>query len=179
VRRLVKSPLATMVPREDAQLLAGVVTQIRTVMTRRGKMIILELDDGSARIEVTLFQELMDQHRDILKPDELLVIAGRVREDRFSGGVRINAERIMSLADLRRSYGRGLKLSMNGQADTKKLMELLGPYRNGPCPVTIEYDNGQARCTLSMPDTWRVTPRDELLAALSDWLSPTGAEIVY
>jgi DNA polymerase-3 subunit alpha len=179
VRRLVKTPLASIVPREDAQLLAGVLTQLRTVMTRRGKMIILELDDASTKIEVTLFQELMDQHRDILKPDELLVVAGRVREDRFSGGVRINAERIMSLADLRRSYGRGLRLSMNGQADTKKLMELLGPYRNGPCPVTIEYDNGNARCTLNMPDAWRVTPRDELLAGLRDWLSPTGAEILY
>ena len=179
VRRLVKTPLASIVPREDAQLLAGVLTQLRTVMTRRGKMIILELDDASAKIEVTLFQELMDQHREILKPDELLVIAGRVREDRFSGGVRINAERIMSLADLRRSYGRGLRLSMNGQADTKKLMELLGPYRNGPCPVTIEYDNGNARCTLNMPDAWRVTPRDELLAGLRDWLSPAGAEILY
>ena len=179
VRQLVKTPLASIVPREDAQLLAGVLTQLRTVMTRRGKMIILELDDASTKIEVTLFQELMDQHRDILKPDELLVVAGRVREDRFSGGVRINAERIMSLADLRRSYGRGLRLSMNGQADTKKLMELLGPYRNGPCPVTIEYDNGNARCTLNMPDAWRVTPRDELLAGLRDWLSPTGAEILY
>jgi hypothetical protein len=30
-----------------------------------------------------------------------------------------------------------------------------------------------------MPDAWRVTPRDELLAGLRDWLSPTGAEIVY
>ncbi len=179
VRRLVKTPLASIVPREDAQLLAGVLTQLRTVMTRRGKMIILELDDASAKIEVTLFQELMDQHRDILKPDELLVIAGRVREDRFSGGVRINAERIMSLADLRRSYGRGLRLSMNGQANTRKLMELLGPYRNGTCPVTIEYDNGNARCTLNMSDAWRVTPRDELLAGLRDWLSPAGAEILY
>jgi len=179
VRRLVKTPLSSIVPREDAQLLAGVLTQLRTVMTRRGKMIILELDDASAKIEVTLFQELMDQHREILKPDELLVIAGRVREDRFSGGVRINAERIMSLADLRRSYGRGLRLSMNGQANTRKLMELLGPYRNGPCPVTIEYDNGNARCTLNMPDAWRVTPRDELLTGLRDWLSPAGAEILY
>ena len=179
VRRLVRTPLAAIAPREDAQLLAGVVTQLRTAMTRRGKMIILELDDATARIEVMLFQELMDQHREILKPDELLVVAGRVREDRFSGGVRIGAERIMSLADLRRSYGRGLRLSMNGQADTKKLMDLLGPYRNGPCPVTIEYDNGRARCTLQMPDAWRVTPRDELLAGLRDWLSPAGAEILY
>ena len=179
VRRLAKTTLAGVQPRDDAQLLAGVVSQLRTAMTRRGKLIILELDDGTAKIEVTLFQELFDAHRDILKPDQLLLIAGRVRDDRFSGGVRISAERIMSLADMRRNYGRGLRLAMNGQANTRKLMDLLGPYRNGSCPVVIEYDNGEARCSLNMPDDWRVTPRDELLAALHDWLSPAGAEILY
>jgi DNA polymerase-3 subunit alpha len=180
VRRVVKTPLANVTPREDAQLLAGVVSQLRTVMTRRGKMTILELDDSSAKIEVTLFPELLDAHRDILKPDELVVIAGRVREDRFSGGVRISAERIMSLADLRRNYGRGLKLSMNGQASTRKLMDLLAPYRhNGSVPVQVEYTNGEARCTLQLPDDWRVTPREELLAMLRDWLTPAGAEILY
>ncbi len=179
VRRMVKAPLSALQPRDDVQLLAGVVAQLRTAMTRRGKMIILELDDGSARIEVTLFQELFDAHRDILKPDELLVIAGKVRDDRFSGGVRIAAERIMSLADMRRHHGRGLRLTLNGQANTRKLMDLLGPYRNGSCPVSIDYDNGQARCTIDLPDDWRITPRDELLKVLRDWLTPAGAEILY
>ena len=179
VRRMVKAPLSALQPRDEVQLLAGVVAQLRTAMTRRGKMIILELDDGSSRIEVTLFQELYDAHRDILKPDELLVIAGKVRDDRFSGGVRIAAERIMSLADMRRHHGRGLRLTMNGQANTRKLMDLLGPYRNGSCPVSIDYDNGQARCTIDLPDEWRITPRDELLKVLHDWLTPAGAEILY
>ena len=142
-------------------------------------MIILELDDGTARIEVTLFQELHDQHRDILKPDELLVIAGKVREDRFSGGVRISAERIFGLTDLRRAYAKRLQVSMNGQANGRKLMELLGPYRNGPCPVVVEYDNGQARCALPLPEDWRVTPREELLAGLRESLTPAGVEMVY
>jgi DNA polymerase-3 subunit alpha len=179
VRRLVRNPLSNLQPRDDAQLLAGVVTTLRTAMTRRGKMIILELDDGSAKIEVMLFQELLDAHREILKPDELLVIAGKVREDRFSGGVRISAERVMSISDLRRAYGKCLKLSMNGQASTRKLMDLLAPYRNGSCPVVVEYDNGQARCALPLPESWRVTPREELLAGLREWLSPSGVEITY
>ncbi|MBL8384231.1 MAG: DNA polymerase III subunit alpha [Burkholderiales bacterium] len=179
VRQVAKTPLAAVQPREEAQLLAGIVAQLRVAMTRRGKLTILELDDGTAKIEVTVFQELVDAHRDLLKPDELVVVAGRVREDRFAGGVRISAERIMGLADLRRAHARGLRLSMNGQADTRKLMALLGPYRNGVCPVTIDYDNGNGRCTLVMPDAWRVTPREELLTSLRDWLSPEGAEIVY
>ncbi|MFN0160318.1 MAG: DNA polymerase III subunit alpha [Burkholderiales bacterium] len=179
VRSVARTPLAQIVPRDDMQLLAGIVVQLRTAMTRRGKMTILELDDGSARIEVTVFQELVDQHRDLLKPDELIVVSGKVREDRLSGGVRIGAERILNLVGLRRAYGKALRLSMNGQADTRRLMDLLGPFRNGTCPVVVEYDNGGARCAMSMSEEWQVTPREELLTGLRDWLSPAGAEILY
>jgi DNA polymerase-3 subunit alpha len=180
VRRLARTRLADVKPRADAQLLAGVVTQMRSVMSRRGKMNILEIDDGSAKLEVTVFQELVDAHRDVLKPDELLVISGKVREDQFSGGVRVSAEKIYGIVDLRRAYARTLKLSMNGQANVKKLMDLLAPYRGGgSCPVVVEYHNGTAVCELPMPEDWRVTPREELLQSLREWLSPTGAELLY
>jgi len=180
VRKLVRARLADVKARGDAQLLAGVVTQMRTAMTRRGKMNILEIDDGSAKLEVTVYQELVDAHREILKPDELLVISGKVREDQFSGGMRISAEKIYGIVDLRRAYARSLKVSMNGQANVKKLMELLGPYRGGgSCPVLVEYRNGNAVCDLAMPEDWRVTPREELLQGLRDWLTPAGVEVLY
>jgi len=180
VRKLVRARLADVKARAEPQLLAGVVTQMRTAMTRRGKMNILEIDDGSAKLEVTVFQELVDAHRDILKPDELLVISGKVREDQFSGGMRVSAEKIFGMVDLRRAYARSLKVSMNGQANVKKLMELLAPYRGGgSCPVLIEYHNGNACCDLQMPADWRVTPREELLQGLREWLSPAGVEVMY
>ena len=179
VRQLVKTRLADVKPRAEPQLLAGVVSQFRTVMTRRGKMIIVELDDGSGKLELTVFNEIYEQHRDVLKPDEMLVISAKVRDDQFSGGVRAGAEKIFSLTALRRAYAKSLKLSMNGQADTKKLIALLGPHKNGACPVIVEYDNGKARCSLPMPQEWSVTPREELLQGLREWLTPTGVQVVY
>ena len=180
VRRLARTRLAEVKPRGEAQLLAGVVTQMRSVMSRRGKMNILEIDDGSAKLEVTVFQELVDAHRDVLKPDELLVISGKVREDQFSGGMRISAEKIYGIVDLRRAYARTLKVSMNGQANVKKLMDLLGPHRGGgSCPVLVQYQNGSAVCDLPMGEEWRITPREELLQGLREWLSPAGVEVLY
>ena len=179
VRQIAKTRLVDVQPRGEPQLLAGVVSQFRNVMTRRGKMIIVELDDGSAKLELTVFNELYEQHRAILKLDELLVISGKVREDQFSGGMRVGAEKIFGLTELRRAYARSLNLSMNGQADTARLLTLLSPHKNGPCPVVVEYDNGAAHCTLPLPDEWRITPREELLQGLRDWLSPKGVTVVY
>ncbi len=179
VRQIAKTRLVDVQPRNEPQLLAGIVSQFRTAMTRRGKLIIVELDDGTAKLELTVFNELYEQHRELLKPDELLVISGKAREDQFSGGMRVGAEKIFGLADLRRAYARSLKLSMNGQADTRKLLELLAPHKNGTCPVVVEYDNGSARCALPLPDEWRITPREELLQGLRDWLTPQGVTVVY
>ena len=179
VRQIVKTRLADVRPRAEPQMLAGVVSQFRNVMTRRGRMIIVELDDGSGKLELTVFNELYEQHRDLLKPDELLVISAKVRDDPFSGGMRAGAEKIFSLTELRRAYAKSIKLSMNGQADTKKLLDLLDPHKNGACPVLIEYDNGNARCALPLPDEWRVTPREELLQGLREWLTPAGVQVVY
>ena len=109
----------------------------------------------------------------------MLVISAKVRDDQFSGGVRAGAEKIFSLTGLRRAYAKSLKLSMNGQADTKKLITLLEPHKNGACPVIVEYDNGKARCSLPMPQEWSVTPREELLQGLREWLTPTGVQVVY
>ena len=179
MRQIAKTRLVDVQPRNEPQLLAGIVSQFRTAMTRRGKLIIVELDDGTAKLELTVFNELYEQHRELLKPDELLVISGKAREDQFSGGMRVGAEKIFGLADLRRAYARSLKLSMNGQADTRKLLELLAPHKNGTCPVVVEYDNGSARCALPLPDEWRITPREELLQGLRDWLTPQGVTVVY
>ena len=65
---------------------------------------------------------------------------------------------------------------MNGQADTTKLLALLTPHKNGTCPVVVDYDNGAARCQLPLPEEWRITPREELLQGLRDWLN-TGWDV--
>ena len=181
----IRSTLAEVAPRNDLQLLAGMVASARTAMTRRGKMAIVLLDDGSAQVEVSVYNELWEASRDAVKEDRPLVVHGKVSRDEFSGGFRIVAERLFDLAGARARFARGLRLSLNGEASTaapaaaKKLRELLGPYRNGPCPVNVRYRNGTAIAELRLGDEWRVTPDDGLIAALGDWLKEENVEVVY
>ena len=66
------------------------------------------LDDGSTQLEVTVFNELWDAERAKIKEDELLLVEGKVQEDRFSGGLRINAEKLYTLAEARGPAGEQL-----------------------------------------------------------------------
>ncbi|MFO1362185.1 MAG: DNA polymerase III subunit alpha [Burkholderiales bacterium] len=180
-----RGTLAELQPRNEAQLLAGMVAAARTAITRRGKMLIVLLDDGAAQLEVSVYSEVWEAHRDLVKEDRPLVVQGKVAKDEFSGGFRVVAERLYDLAAARAKFARGLRLSLNGEAAAAsaaaatKLRELLAPYRNGPCPVKVRYARGAAVAEVRLGDEWRVTPDDGLIAALADWLQPENVEIVY
>jgi DNA polymerase-3 subunit alpha len=54
--------------------IAGIVYAIRIQQTRRGRMAIVTLDDGSARLDLSVFNELFEQHRSWMKEDELVTV---------------------------------------------------------------------------------------------------------
>jgi DNA polymerase-3 subunit alpha len=175
----VKRSLAQLEPQRDAVLMAGIVLSTRTQMTRRGKMAVVMLDDGSTQLEVTVFNELWDAERAKLKEDELLLVEGKVQNDTFSGGLRVTADRLMTLGEARGRFAKALRLSMNGGSNAEKLRGLLAPYRNGPCPVRVSYRNGAAEADLMLPEAWRVRLDDALIASLNDWLTPGNVKVVY
>src|SRR5690606_12344795 len=72
VRRFAPTPLARLQPAREPQWLAGMLVEVRTQMTRRGKMVFAVLDDGTAQLEVSVFNELYELHRAKLREDQLL-----------------------------------------------------------------------------------------------------------
>ena len=63
---------------------AGLVDELQ----KRGPRVILTLDDRTGRIEVTLFEEQFQQHRDLLAKDALVLVEGMLRFDEFSDAWR-------------------------------------------------------------------------------------------
>jgi DNA polymerase-3 subunit alpha len=206
VRRFARTPLADLARLAESGsgpspvVVAGIVTAVVTSMTKRGKMVRLGLDDGTAAVEIALFNEIYEQSRSVLRDDELLIVAGRVSRDDYSGGWRLSADRVMDLATARQENARALRLRMNGGSDAVRLKTLLDPFRvaardlradgvftaddEAPlpprgCPVEVEYHNRSARCAVRLGDAWRIRPDEALLVELRRWLSDTGVEIRY
>ena len=191
LQRFVRTTLAKLQPAADAdsgqrtQLIAGIVESLRWANSQSGRMLIVRLSDGSATREVTLYNELADQSRGLVKEDALLVVEARVRtvrraldegEETF---MRVSADRVYDLAAARSRFARAIKLTCNGGSDGVRLRELLRPYQPGVCPVSILYRNADAQCRIDLGEAWRVKPDDTLIASLHDWLQPENVEIVY
>jgi DNA polymerase-3 subunit alpha len=179
LRRFARTPLASLQPAYEPTSMAGVIYGVQMRNSRRGRMAVLTLDDGTARVEVVVFGELFHQRRAMIQEDQVVVCRGKVQQDEFSGGLRITAEDVMDLAEVRAAHARLLRLYMNGQADSAKLRALLSQYTGGACHVAIRYRNAGGECDIRLPEAWRVKISAPLLDSLSQWLEEKNVEVVY
>ncbi len=124
VRRFVRQKIGELKEGRD-KLVAGVITTMRTQMTQRGKMLIVNLDDGTGQCEVTVFNEQFEANKALYKEDELLVVQGQARNDAFTGGIRFTVEAAMDLERARSRYAQSVKVEMNGNADAVRLKKVL------------------------------------------------------
>jgi DNA polymerase-3 subunit alpha len=175
----VRRNLGQIEPSKENTVLAGIVVGMRSQMTRRGKMLFVQLDDGNATVEVCVFNELFEAERSKVLTDEVLVVEGKVSYDDFSGGNRIVADKLMTLGEARARFASYLLLNMNGLADMRRLKSLLSPFCPGAAPVRLRYRNQSAECEMVLGDKLRVRLDDALLTELTAWLGSENARVIY
>jgi len=185
VRRIVPLPLARLEPSRDLQWMTGALAGARTMMTRRGKMMFAVLDDGTAQVEVSVFAELIEQHKNRLREDQLVIVQGKVTNDEYSGGMRIVAEAIYDLQLAREARAKSLRVRLNGNAQADTLKKMLNPFRAEPengifgTPVEVVYSKGNFECMIKLGEDWRVRMADGLFDRLTEWTSPDAIEVLY
>ena len=64
--------------------MAGLIDEVK----KRGPRVIVTLDDRTGRIEVMLFEETWQQHRELIAKDALVLVEGLLRFDEFSDAWR-------------------------------------------------------------------------------------------
>jgi DNA polymerase-3 subunit alpha len=170
--------------------IAGVVMGVRTQNTSGGRMGIVNLSDDSESNEVIFFGEVFDRFRSKIKEDELLVLEVQLRarggrpangEMEGAGETRasIRAINALDLTEARKRFARGVRLTCNGESAGGKLRDMLAPYRNGHCPVSVVYANRGAICEINLGEAWRVNLNDDLIRSLNEWLSPENVRVLY
>ncbi len=187
VRRFIRRSLSELEPSRELSLLAGVVMEVRTKVGNRGKMAFVLLDDGTEAREVAVYSEVLEASRGKIVTDDVLVVEGKISNDEFSGGLRIIADKVLTLGEARSRFARALQLRLNGEVDdaggaaaaVDKLQTLLSPFREGGCPIRVRYRNRTAEADLPLGEAWRIRPDDALLDSLREWLPADAVEIIY
>jgi DNA polymerase III subunit alpha len=161
-----------------AVTVAGLIDEVK----KRGPRVILTLDDRTGRLEVMLFEETWQRHRELIAKDALVLVEGSLRFDEFSDAWRLSARRISELDEVRSRWAQRVVLKC-ARPDLPRVSErlagILEPWRGGPCPVTIEYTGAAASGALNLGEGWSVRASRELLEQLEGLMGPGKVQVLY
>lgn len=183
--RFIDSTIAELKPTEDKNIVvAGLVVGMRAMQTRRGdRMAFVTLDDRTGRLELAVFSELFERHRDLLAKDTLLVVEGQVSMDEYSGGFKMSAERIYNIDQARATFASRLEIDVDAALAAtgfmQELKQILKPATTGTCPVCVRYDAGPACAEILLGPEWKVTPGGTLLDRLSGLAGEGRVRLIY
>jgi DNA polymerase-3 subunit alpha len=158
---------------------AGLIMDVR----KRGNRVSVVLDDDTARMEVSLFSEAFQEFRHLLVKDEIVVVTGGLRYDDFMGSWTVNVKNVLHIDRVIESRAKSMVLSLapNGQGEglLVKLHDLLLPFREGNCDVSVRYIGDKAAARLSLGPEWAVRPSRELRDKLTELLGNNNVRLLY
>jgi DNA polymerase-3 subunit alpha len=188
VRRFARVAIADLVEGREPQLLAGIVTDPRTVNGQRGRVVIFKLDDGTEAIEAVAPEELFEAQRELAQEDQLLIVQGRVQTDRFNGGLRLNVLQVWDLPAARARFGRHLSVEINGGSPPVGDVLRLWPSRrldtehgvlHQGLAVRLKVRRRHAVAEIDLGDEARFWPCDEALVRWRSLAENGAAAVVY
>ena len=188
VRRFARRPIAELADSRDPQLVAGIVGDLRVVNGARGRVAIFQLDDGSQSIEAVVNEDLLNANRERLREDELVIVQGKVQNDRFAGGLRLTINQVWDLAGARARFGKYLAVAVNGKTPpvaevlrtwpARKVTTEVGEAQQG-LAIRLRLHRHSVEAELDLGDAARFWPSDEALARWKSLAHEGRAAVVY
>ena len=162
---------------------AGLVLDVANFPNR----VVVTLDDGTARIEVSANHERFQRFKDIIQVEKVVVIEGEIYEREGFDRPMGRLTKAFSLNEIRQKRANSIKITLSAEHDSKTLsrdvQQILMPYTNidmsTHIPVILYVDYGYATAELHLGVQWKVAPMDELLIKLRDYFGKDALHIEY
>lgn len=160
----------------------GLVMGIRTLTTRRGSRLgIVTLDDGSGRLDVTLFSQALEQYESLIEKDKVFVFCGQLGIDEYNQAPKMTCKEVLTIEQARERFINSLHLTVDdtmcSPAFIAWLQDTLTPDAQGKCKIIIKYQRPDARISATLGQQWQVTVTDRLLTALNNRLGQENVQL--
>lgn len=99
--KAIATPFSALQIGRNSVTIAGLVTNVRVIAGKRGKMAFVTLSDGVDTQEAVVYSAVYERYRALLVPDDVLVLTGKVQEDRRTGGLSFIVDVIKTLEEVR------------------------------------------------------------------------------
>ncbi|MNK19614.1 DNA polymerase III subunit alpha [compost metagenome] len=149
---------------------------------KQGHSAYLVLDDKSRQIEVAIFTKTYDECSNLLKHDGIVVIEGRLQQDRMSGRHKIVAYNVKNIDMLREEKVSHVKLDINLSELTPEkisnLKNIMSEQPEGGCEVMASHLAGGVQKMVSIGSK-KVRLDDGLISKLNQLFGKESVHIEY
>jgi DNA polymerase-3 subunit alpha len=170
-----------------SQRVAGMLMHLNVRSGKKGRFAFATLDDSSGRIEVSIWADIFDKYRNILKKGQVIVVEGIVERDSYSSeldspGFKMVVDKILTFDQARKEYLKHIKLSLDpGIVDIKEIArgikDISVPSEGSK--VLINFLGKKARADILLPDDYAVPLDDDSLKNLGDLCGQENIDLVY
>ncbi len=162
---------------------AGLVVDVANFPNR----MMITLDDGTARIEVSANHERFQRFKDILQNEKVVVIEGEIYEREGFDRPMGRLTKAFSLNEIRQKRANSIAIELKPDMISKTLatdlQKILLPYCNvDMCqhiPFQIQVDYDYASADVHLGAQWKVAPLDDLLFKLREYFGKEAIHIQY
>jgi len=172
LRRKTDAQMVELERRRDGDVVTvgGIVGALKQTTTKKGEpMVFMRLDDVSGSVETIVFNSVYGAARDLLEPDRVLILKGRV--DHKEGETKLIAMEVVPFEATPERSEVLLKLdARKAPAGTiRELAELLRGYP-GETAVLAAIETSSGPLTLAFGPEYRVRPEPDLFAEVKSLL---------
>ena len=162
---------------------AGLVVDVANFPNR----MVVTLDDGTARIEVSANHERFQRFKDIVQTEKVVVIEGEIYEREGFDRPMGRLTKAFSLNEIRQKRANSIQIHLQPEHLSKTLSQdlqnMLLPYCNVDLcthiPVLLHLDYTYATAELHLGIQWKIAPLDEALVKLRDYFGKESLHIEY
>ncbi|MEO1917305.1 MAG: DNA polymerase III subunit alpha [Candidatus Thioglobus sp.] len=162
---------------KEVRILA-LISEIRYRLTKKGEqMANIVIEDGSKRLDATIFSKSLNAVSDKLTVDEVVVVSGKVSQ--YNEKWQINVDNISTIDEIKEKHARSFEISLNRKH--QKLFESLSALLKqspGQCPVKFRYQVNNAQGNVIARDYF-VKPSQQLIDAVDALLGDHVSKINY
>ena len=184
VRKMCGFFISELQSETHTQRIAGCLMQYNVRQGKRGRFAFATLDDGSGKIEVSIWADVFEKYRNLLKKGQVLVVEGMIEKDDYSDSMRhkMIAEKILTFDQARHEYIKNIKINI--EDDIEKTNEVVRCLKEIATSIEgntilISYKGNSAKADIILPENFSVKLDDASIKTLDKRFGAENVEFVY
>jgi DNA polymerase-3 subunit alpha len=165
------------------QRIAGTLVHLNVRQGKRGRFAFATLDDSSGRIEVSIWAEIFDNYRSLLKKGQLLVVEGIVDRDEYGDkkSFKVIADKILTFDQARREYVKNVSIKLDNKFDQDSVIKVIKDLAvsDEGNEVLISYEAEEASAEIELPKDYLIDLKDENIKVLKSTFGKDNINLVY